>query len=165
MNKLYKILALLTIVIIFSVTVLIEQYKVEFVALLDDIQGVVKKEKPQEQLQVAAITPKALNYEGSLVLPDMDDLDSLMNDFNTNPSAGGAFDLESMARSITAEALKAFSGSNEHALPLVSHWNTGIPEYVEGMDPMYMFSRIEQGEHILVSWKLDAYYSDSISFD
>ncbi|MDF1884370.1 hypothetical protein JHD49_10495, partial [Sulfurimonas sp. SAG-AH-194-C21] len=101
-----------------------------------------------------------LNYQGAMLIKEMDDIADIMAEIEENPPAGGAtFDITTMARSITAEALKAFSNSTEHALPLVASWNVG--EY-EGMDPEYLLKQIEKGEHILVSWKLDPYYSDYI---
>ena len=107
-----------------------------------------------------AVRATAINYEGAMVVSEVDDIDDILAELEANPPAGGAtFDMETMARSITAEALKAFSDSKERALPLTAHWNVGESE---GMDPMYMLSRIELGEHILVSWKLDPYYSDTI---
>jgi len=107
-----------------------------------------------------AVRATAINYEGAMVVSEVDDIDDILAELDANPPAGGAtFDMATMARSITAEALKAFSDSKERALPLTAHWNVGESE---GMDPMYMLSRIELGEHILVSWKLDPYYSDNI---
>jgi len=105
-----------------------------------------------------------INYEGAMVIKDLDDIDDILSELEHEPSAGaGTFDLTAMSSAITMEVLKAFSDSAERSLPLVAHWNVGIPEYVEAMDPMYMISRIELGEHVLVSWKLDPYYNDSIS--
>lgn len=109
---------------------------------------------------------KPIKYEGALVIPEIKLANSaaLMQELDKNPSAGsGTFDLATMASEITSEAVKAFSDSPEKSLPLLASWNVGT----EGMDPMYMFSRIEQGEHILVTWKLDpsypySYYKDSI---
>ena len=113
----------------------------------------------QKPLQKAT----AINYEGGMVVGDVTDIEDIMKELEGFPPAGGAFDLKTMAQSITSEVMKAFSDTNESALPLATHWNVGIPEFDESMNPMYMISRIEQGEHILVSWKLDPYYDNTIS--
>ena len=97
-----------------------------------------------------------IKYEGA-VLEEVDNIDDIIIELDTIQTAG-TFSLTAMAQSITAEALKAFSSSDENSLPLLSHWNADS----NGMDPMYMIGRIEQGEHILVSWKLDPYYADTI---
>ena len=104
-------------------------------------------------IEIATKKPTKLlpiNYDGHIILDDADTV------------TAGTVDLAAMAQSITTEALKAFLDSNEHSLPLLSHWNVGIPELTDAMNPMYMIDRIEQGEHILVSWKLDPYYADTI---
>ena len=104
-------------------------------------------------IEVATKKPTKLlpiNYDGHIILDDADTV------------TAGTVDLAAMAQSITTEALKAFLDSDEHSLPLLSHWNVGIPELTDAMNPMYMIGRIEQGEHILVSWKLDPYYADTI---
>lgn len=114
--------------------------------------------------KVKAEKATAISYEGAMIISDLKSIEDIMSELDSEPTAAGdTFDLATMAISITAEALKSFSDSKEYALPLVSHWNLGIPEYTEAMDPMYMIGRIEFGEHILVSWKLDPYYNDSIS--
>jgi len=125
-------------------------------------------EKVQQTTPVAkkkvAQKAVAINYEGAMVIKNLDNIDDILSELESEPTAGaGTFDLTTISNTITTEALKAFSDSTEHSLPLLAHWNVGIPEYVEAMDPMYMISRIELGEHVLVSWKLDPYYNDSIS--
>jgi len=127
-----------------------------------------EEEKVQQTTPVAKkkLVQKAvaINYEGSMVIKNLDNIDDILSELENKPSAGaGTFDLTTMSTTITTEALKAFSDSTERSLPLLAHWNVGIPEFVEAMDPMYMISRIELGEHVLVSWKLDPYYNDSIS--
>jgi len=96
-------------------------------------------------------------YESTIVIKDLQRREDILS------TAAGTFNLATMSSAITTEALKAFSDSTESSLPLLAQWNVGIPEFVEAMDPMYMISRIELGEHVLVSWKLDPYYNDSIS--
>ncbi|RLA77537.1 MAG: hypothetical protein DRG78_17205, partial [Epsilonproteobacteria bacterium] len=91
-----------------------------------------------------------IKYEDSIILKGADTVTA------ATPN------LAAMAQSIKTEALKAFSNSSKYSLPLLSHWNVGIPELTDAMNPMYMIDRIEQGEHILVSWKLDPYYADTI---
>ena len=103
-----------------------------------------------------------IKYEGAVAISEeVDNIDDLIVELDTLETAG-TFSLTAMAQSITEEALKAFSDSDEHSLPLVSHWNVGIPELTDAMNPMFMIDRIEQGEHILASWKIDPYYADTI---
>ena len=153
-NKTKNIILSLVTVLSFSiVAILLYQY--------ENFLG-----KKDAKKSVVALKPKALGYEGSLLIPeiDLDNLLDLVDELQMNPSAAGdTFDLQTMAATITQEALNAFSNTNTYALPLLAHWNTGIPESIEAMDPMYMFERIELGEHILVSWKLDSYYDENIA--
>ena len=103
-----------------------------------------------------------IKYEGAVfVSQEEDNIDDKLVKLDEIETAG-TFNLTSMVQEITTEALKAFSDTTEHALPLLSHWNVGIPEFTDAMNPMYMIGRIEQGEHILVSWKLDPYYANTI---
>ena len=91
----------------------------------------------------------------------------LLNKFNKTtidnyPTAAGTFDLATMASQITSQLTQAFSSSTEKTLPLVANWNVGIPEDSNGLDPMYMINRLSNGEHIVPTWKLDAYFNDTI---
>ena len=92
---------------------------------------------------------------------------NLLNEFNKTtidnyPTAAGTFDLATMASQITSQLTQAFSNAAEKPLPLVANWNVGIPEYSDGLDPMYMINRLANGEHIVPTWKLDPYYNDTI---
>ena len=124
-----------------------------------------QKETTAPQTEIATKKQTKLThikYEGAVaVTEELDNIDDIIIELDAIQTAG-TFSLTAMAQSITEEALKAFSDSDGHALPLLSHWNVGIPELTDAMNPMYMIDRIEQGEHILVSWKLDPYYADTI---
>ena len=150
MNKKISLLILSTILIIGAgVFYYMTQYK----------KGVAPKKEVAQKA-----TP--INYKGAMVINKVTSISEVMGELNKEaPASGGTFDLKTMAKTITAEALKAFSDSKEKSLPLVASWNTGIPTYIKAMDPMYMISRIENGEHILVSWKLDPYYDETIGYD
>ena len=92
---------------------------------------------------------------------------NLLNEFNKTtidnyPTAAGTFDLATMASQITTQLTQAFSNTAERPLPLVANWNVGIPEYSNGLDPMYMINRLSNGEHIVPTWKLDPYFNDTI---
>ena len=116
----------------------------------------------QTEVETKKITkPVHIKYEGAVAIKELENIDDIMAELEAIQTAG-TFNLVAMAQGITEEALKAFSDTNEHSLPLLSHWNVGIPEFADTMNPMYMISRIEEGEHILVSWKLDPYYADTI---
>jgi len=150
MNQFKKYLSVSLSLIVIAVVAYFYMFNTS--KLTTTTEPLAKKELPQRA--------QAINYEGAMVIQKMDSLAAIKAEMETNPPAsGGTFDLATMAKSITAEALKAYSNSDERSLPLIAHWNVGEGE---GMDPMYMMKRIEQGEHILVSWKLDPYYSNSI---
>ena len=105
-----------------------------------------KEEKsPIKQALITKATP--INYTGALPIS--------VEDISTEATPS----LTDMAAAVTAEALKAFSDSGDVALPLMSHWDVGE---TDAMNPTYMLSRLEQGEHVLVSWKLDPYYLNTI---
>jgi len=139
------------IVILAMISIGVSAY---FVALYEPTQ------KP-EQIQKA----QHIEYKGGLVLNDTQNIEDMVNEINTLPPAAGgtAYNVSNMANEVTQNMLQAFSNSKKHTLPLFASWNAGIPDYEEGMDPMYMISRLANGEHILVSWKLDPYYNNNIS--
>ena len=92
---------------------------------------------------------------------------TLLNTFNKKDideyqTAAGAYDIQTIASEVTSTMLTAFSNSTSKSLPLVANWNVGIPEYTNGMDPLYMISRFTYGEHLVPTWKLDPYYNDNI---
>jgi pectate lyase len=92
----------------------------------------------------------------------LQDLDAMIEG---EPTAAGevlVISAEATATAITEELVKSFSGSVDGSLPIVAHWNTGYPEYTNGMDPDYMLSLIENGLHVLPSWHLDPYWNDSV---
>jgi len=122
-----------------------------------------QKIKVAEANKTAPERVSALNYKGSMVIQKVTNIEDIMAELNNEPTAGsGTFDPAMIASEITAELTKAFSDSKEHSLPLVANWNVGLPVYEDGLDPMYMMSRLEMGEHVLVSWKLDPYYNDNV---
>ena len=116
-----------------------------------------KKESIAKAKKVEKVQPLA--YEGSMVVKKAQTIEEINAMMNAAPSAGGGtFDMTAMAGSITAELEKAFGTGKEFALPLIAQWNAGTPDYGDGLDPMYMIDKLQQGEHILVSWKLNPYY-------
>jgi len=110
-----------------------------------------------QKMAKATLQATPLSYKGS----------TLLNEFNKTtidnyPTAAGTFDLSTMASQITSQLTQAFSNAAGKPLPLVANWNVGIPEYSDGLDPMYMINRLANGEHIVPTWKLDSYYNDTI---
>ena len=102
---------------------------------------------------------KSMSMISKVTLKELDEL------IDGKPTAAGellVLSAEAAAKAITDELVKSFSGSVEGSLPIVAHWNTGYPEYTNGMDPDYMLSLIENGLHVLPSWHLDPYWSDSV---
>jgi len=92
---------------------------------------------------------------------------TLLNNFNKKnideyQTAAGTYDIQTIASEVTSTMLAAFSNSAEKTLPLVSNWNVGIPEYNDGLDPLYMINRFAYGEHLIPTWKLDPYYNNII---
>jgi len=92
---------------------------------------------------------------------------TLLNTFNKKnieeyQTAAGTYDIQTIASQITSTMLTAFSNSSERTLPLVANWNVGIPEYSNGLDPLYIINRFTYGEHLVPTWKLDPYYNDNI---
>ena len=106
-----------------------------------------------------------ISYKGAIVLNDTQNIEDMLNEINTLPPAAGGstYNVSNMANEVTQNMVQAFSSSQKHTLPLFASWNAGIPDYEKGMDPMYMISRLGNGEHIVVSWKLDPYYNNNIS--
>jgi hypothetical protein len=116
----------------------------------------VEKKLPAKRLQ-------PLEYEGAMLVGDVTDINDIMNELNSEPTAGGGtFDAQEVANSVTQEVLKAFSDSTQRALPLIAHWNVGGDTEDTPFDPLAMMKRLELGEHVLASWKLDPYYNDNI---
>jgi len=111
------------------------------------------------QIKIIHSTVKAqpLQYTGSIIL----------NKFNKKnideyQTAAGTYDIQTIASEVTSTMLTAFSNSSERTLPLVANWNVGIPEYSDGLDPLYLIDRFTYGEHLVPTWKLDPYYNDDI---
>ena len=104
---------------------------------------------------------ESLQAKNSLNVPEKHDFSEILNSLDTNPTSAGPNSLTETANSITREALNAFSPTSIHSLPLLSHSqiSTGA------LSPMEQIDRIEQGEHILVTWNLDAYYESSLGQD
>ncbi|WP_457744600.1 hypothetical protein, partial [Sulfurimonas sp.] len=114
--------------------------------------------KPNTSKAIAKAQP--LPYSGSSILNKFN-----KKDVDNYQTGAGTYDLATMASTVTNQMLKAFSNTTEKSLPLVANWNAGIPQYSDGLDPMYMINRLAEGEHITPSWKLEPYYDDSIGLD
>jgi len=107
----------------------------------------LQKEHIPPMKQDLVTNATALNYTGALPIS--------IGDIVTAASPN----ISEMAAVVTSQALKAFSGSDYSPLPLMAHWDVGE---ADAMNPTYMLSRLEKGEHVLVSWELDPYYSNTI---
>jgi len=107
----------------------------------------LQKEHIPPMKQDLVTNATALNYTGALPIS--------IGDIVTAASPN----ISEMAAVVTSQALKAFSGSDYSPLPLMAHWDIGE---ADAMNPTYMLSRLEKGEHVLVSWELDPYYSNTI---
>jgi hypothetical protein len=95
---------------------------------------------------------------------------TLLNNFNKKnideyQTAAGTYDIQTIASQMTSTLLTAFSISVERPLPLIANWNVGIPEYSDGLDPLYMINRLTDGEHLLPTWKLDPYFDNTIGLN
>ena len=108
----------------------------------------LQEAKPSKEALITKATP--VSYVGALPI-NAEDIST-----QATPS------LTDMATAITAEALKAFSDSADYSLPLFSHWDVGKTEV---MNPTYMLSRLEAGEHVLVSWKLNLSNLDTTVYE
>jgi len=115
--------------------------------------------KPIAQKKEASKVIKgiSLNYIGSAIIKDFNQID-----IDKYQTAAGIYDLSTMAAHVTTQMKSTFSNVTTRSLPLVANWNTGIPEYENGLDPMYMINKLANGEHVVVSWKIDPYYADNI---
>ena len=145
-NKNKLIFSITTIFLIIVVSLLIYQKEHKKLALTT--------QKTTTKSIVKAIP---LKYIGS----------TLLNEFNKTtienyPTAAGTYDLATMASAITLQMLQTFSTTGTKTLPLVANWNVGIPEYSDGLNPLYMINRLTNGEHIVPTWKLDPYYNDAV---
>ncbi len=145
-NKNKIIFSLSTLLLIIMVSFLV--YQKEHKNLAAPTQTITKKN---------SIKATPLKYTGY----------TLLNKFNkatieNYPTAAGTYDLATMASNITSQMLQAFSTTKTKTLPLVANWNVGIPEYSDGLDPLYMINRLTNGESLIPTWKLDPYYNDSI---
>lgn len=107
----------------------------------------LQKEQISPVKQVLTTKASAIDYAGALPIS--------ANDITTAATPN----LTDMAAAVTAEALKAFSDSTDRGLPLMAHWDVNE---ADAMNPTYMLTRLEKGEHVLVSWKLDPYYLNTI---
>jgi len=121
---------------------------------------IIKYNQSSQVLQQTTIFPGKiipLNYTNS----------TLLNTFNKKnideyQTAAGTYDIQTIASEVTSTMLTAFKNTPKRTLPLVANWNVGIPEYSDGLDPLYIINRFTYGEHLIPTWKLDPYYNDSI---
>ncbi len=104
------------------------------------------------------ITPLA--YRGSEIITDFN-----QSDIDKYETSAGNYDSAVMASNIVSELKKSFSNGSEKSLPVAANWNVGIPEYSDGLDPMYMINKLSGGEHVVPAWKLAPYYNDTIGLD
>jgi len=138
----------------------INKYTISIVLLLLTTLLITKYyQSSQVPQQPTAFSGKVipLNYTNSI----------LLNTFNKKnideyQTAAGTYDIQTIASEITSTMITAFSNSIKRTLPLVASWNVGIPEYSDGLDPLYLINRFTYGEHLVPTWKLDPYYNDSI---
>jgi len=145
-NKNKIIFSLSTLLLIIMVSFLV--YQKEHKNLAAPTQTITKKN---------SIKATPLKYTGY----------TLLNKFNkatieNYPTAAGTYDLATMASNITSQMIQAFSDTGTRTLPLVANWNVGIPEYSDGLDPLYMINKLTNGESLIPTWKLDPYYNDNI---
>ena len=117
----------------------------------------------QKELQKNRVAENVqqLEYSGSIILPNNRDINSFQkNMLNNPPAAGGNINVNDTAKEITQEAIKAFS-SRDTSLPLLTY----TPKDTDKINPDYMLSRIEQGEHLLVTWNLNPYYDNNVNYN
>lgn len=127
--------------------------------------------EPKKDLVTQLKTPyllEELQYDSAFVIPDINDTSDFNLLLDYQPTAA-IFNMQSMADSITQEAVKSFTLPIERPLPLLAHWNTGDIGFSEGLSPEYIMTLIENGNHILPSWRINwkspidiSYYADSI---
>jgi len=139
----------------------INKYTISIILLLLTVLFITKYNQSDIQVSqnIATYSGKVipLNYTNS----------TLLNNFNKKnideyQTAAGTYNLQTIASEITSTMLSAFNGSSKRTLPLAANWNIGIPEYSDGLDPLYMINRFTYGEHLVPSWKLDPYYNNTI---
>jgi len=154
MKPLYKISLIVTVLILFVAS------SVFFLGYFDTL---FETKKPVTAQKEKPYLLKKLDYLSSFIIPDVKDADDFDKLLEGEPTAD-TFNLTTITSAITQEAIKSFTTPSEHPLPLLAHWNTGDIGS-EGMTPEYMISLIEEGNHILPSWRLEPYWKTQLPED
>ena len=138
-----------------------------FFSLFDEYLD--NERKYTEQTQKPYILQK-LDYLSSFIIPSIEEQGDFDKLLEAEPTAALS-NLSDITTTITQEALNSFTAPQEHPLPLLAHYNSGAVGVDEGMTPDYMISLIEEGNHILPSWRIepswkqelpDEYYQNSL---